>query len=183
MVYNVLVMKNYYITNIDWDTTDSVEEMDVIELPTEVLIQAEDEDSIADALSDEYGFCVNSFDYDILGIKTIRRLVKEGILYFDFSADAEEDKKWLEEHGDTYTEDYSYNKVEEIVSISDDDFARREFPRKSHDGCLIFNAENVDYMITKCNKIVITGTNTFKIKDNGYRPGDYWNMAIRKDFV
>ena len=175
-------MKNYYITNINWDTTDSVEEIDEIILPSELLIEAEDEESIADALSDKYGFCVNSFDSEYLGIKTIRKMIKQGILYFDFSEDAEEDKKFLEEHGEEYTEDYSYNKVEELVHISDDSFLRSEFPRKSHDNCYSLNAENVDYCVFKGTNFLITGENTFMIKDCAFRSGDYWNMAIRRDF-
>lgn len=64
-----------YCYNIDWDT----DEEDVCELPESVLLTLEDEydvddyceykengdedDFIADKLSDEYGFCVNSFEY------------------------------------------------------------------------------------------------------------------------
>lgn len=51
-------MKKYNVFDIDWDV-DDIEDADL--LPTEVIIEAEDEDEIADALSDEYGFCVNSF--------------------------------------------------------------------------------------------------------------------------
>ena len=46
--------------NIKWDTDN-----EVIDLPTEVNIpEGYDEDEVADYLSDEYGFCVFSFDID-----------------------------------------------------------------------------------------------------------------------
>lgn len=54
-------MVKYKVTNIDWDV-DEIE--DLKDLPTTCIIDAEDEDDIADALSDEYGFCVNGFSID-----------------------------------------------------------------------------------------------------------------------
>lgn len=51
----------YKITDIDW-CVDNEEDLD--NLPTETTIEANDEDCIADALSDEYGFLVNSFNID-----------------------------------------------------------------------------------------------------------------------
>ena len=172
-------MKNYYISNIKWDTTDSVEEIDEIILPSELLIEAEDEDSIADALSDKHGFCVESFDYAPLNITTLRKLIKNKKLYFDFTADADDDKKWLEEHGDTYDIEYSYNLVEEMTQIGDDTDMRTEFPRKRYDGSYILNAPDVDYLLFKGTKFKITGDNTFTIKDIGYYDGCDRIMAIR----
>lgn len=52
----------FYVTNIDWDIDDfDYDEEDELNLPSETMVECEDEDFIADALSDEYGFCVNSF--------------------------------------------------------------------------------------------------------------------------
>lgn len=51
-------MSKYKVSNIDWDV-DDVEDLD--NLPTTCVIDAIDEDDIADALSDKYGFCVNGF--------------------------------------------------------------------------------------------------------------------------
>ena len=51
-------MKNYKVTDIKWCVDDP---MDLETLPTEVTISAEDEDMIADELSDTYGFLVESF--------------------------------------------------------------------------------------------------------------------------
>ena len=65
--------------NIEWDTDDEDEEYILPSLPESVVIELEDEDDIeewyehkedgdeddflSDKLSDEYGFCVNSFEY------------------------------------------------------------------------------------------------------------------------
>ena len=54
---------NFY--NIDWDT-DGEE----IELPTDIILTVDEDFEIdlegADLLSDEYGFCVNSFSFQEL---------------------------------------------------------------------------------------------------------------------
>lgn len=51
-------MSKYKVSNIDWDV-DNIEDLNY--LPTICVIEAIDEDDIADALSDKYGFCVNGF--------------------------------------------------------------------------------------------------------------------------
>ena len=51
-------MNNYNVFDIDWDVDY---EDDLEDLPTEVVIGADGEEEIADALSDKYGFCVNRF--------------------------------------------------------------------------------------------------------------------------
>lgn len=54
---------NFY--NIDWDT-DGEE----IDLPTDVILTVDEDIDVflegADLLSDEYGFCVNSFSFQEL---------------------------------------------------------------------------------------------------------------------
>ena len=45
---------------IDWDTDG-----EDVELPQIVDIEVEDEDEIADALSDKYGWCICWLDYDV----------------------------------------------------------------------------------------------------------------------
>lgn len=48
-------------------TQEDIErEIEVIKesLPTEVVMEVDDEDEIADKLSDEYGWLVESFEYD-----------------------------------------------------------------------------------------------------------------------
>lgn len=51
-------MTKYIVSNIDWDVNSAE---DLNDLPTTCIIDAFDEDDIADALSDKYGFCVNGF--------------------------------------------------------------------------------------------------------------------------
>ena len=51
----------YKVNDIEW-CVDDIEDLDY--LPNETEIDAEDEDSIADALSDKYCFLVNSFSLD-----------------------------------------------------------------------------------------------------------------------
>lgn len=80
-------MKNYYVHSIAWDTDNAG-----VELPTEVLINSE-EQNIADALSDQFGYCVSSFKYETLDVRTLRNLVKAGRLFYDFRADREEEKE------------------------------------------------------------------------------------------
>lgn len=48
------------VTNIDWDTDGE----DVDDLPNSLIFEFEDEEYIADVLSDHYGWCINSFDYE-----------------------------------------------------------------------------------------------------------------------
>ena len=48
-------MKQFKCTYIEWDTEDGGEQVD---LPTSTTIEAENEEDIADALSDKYGWCV-----------------------------------------------------------------------------------------------------------------------------
>lgn len=48
------------IKNIDWETDG-----EVVDLPTEVELSDDiDEENIADELSDEYGWLVNSFEIE-----------------------------------------------------------------------------------------------------------------------
>ena len=54
-----------YITDIDWDTDG--ENKDELGLPDVVVVTDDiDEDEIADMLSDDYGFCVNSFSIEVV---------------------------------------------------------------------------------------------------------------------
>lgn len=47
----------YEVTNIKWDTDGAR-----VKLPKNAIVEAEDEDEIADILSDEYGFCIYSLE-------------------------------------------------------------------------------------------------------------------------
>jgi hypothetical protein len=59
--------------DIDWDISDSCDELaavDAPELPTEVTLEVKDDADLdeegANLLSDKFGFCVNSLNYEIL---------------------------------------------------------------------------------------------------------------------
>ena len=57
----------YHVFNISWDIEDSIDENnaeEILDLPIDLIINVDDEDEIADALSDYYGYCVYSFDYN-----------------------------------------------------------------------------------------------------------------------
>jgi hypothetical protein len=56
-------------SHIDWDTSDDeCDDDDVPVLPKEVTVQVDDNTNVdlegADILSDQFGFCVNSFSWD-----------------------------------------------------------------------------------------------------------------------
>jgi len=60
--------KKYHCWDIDWDTLDDDGMPMPISVPTEFDVEidgdaADIEDAIADALSDEVGYCVNGFRY------------------------------------------------------------------------------------------------------------------------
>lgn len=49
----------YHVTHIDWDTDGE----DVEDLPTEAFVECDDEEEIADTLSEHFGWCINTFQY------------------------------------------------------------------------------------------------------------------------
>jgi hypothetical protein len=53
----------FNVTDIKWDTEsgDVVYTAEELELPLETIIEADDEDGVADALSDKFNFCIHSF--------------------------------------------------------------------------------------------------------------------------
>ena len=62
-------MKTFQVTNIDWciepedcDNNAQVANEILATLPTECEVECEDEDMIADTLSDTYGYLVNSYN-------------------------------------------------------------------------------------------------------------------------
>ena len=50
-------MKRFSVCGIDWDCFADPSHYD---LPTDAIVECEDEDMVADTLSDEYGWCINS---------------------------------------------------------------------------------------------------------------------------
>lgn len=97
----------YQISNIEWDATKR--EIRVNKLPRNCEIEADSPDEIADALSDEYGFCVKGFVKEEPDIKTQIK----GVLRRYFEYDPETDEKNAE-----YDEDFSaQDAIDEILRI------------------------------------------------------------------
>ena len=60
-------MKKFHVTNIKYDLCDSEGELspeEAVLLPTTLDVWCDDEDEIADAISDETGWLVESFDIE-----------------------------------------------------------------------------------------------------------------------
>lgn len=60
-----IAMQLFKAHNIRWDCADEDDESQnaqTLHLPTEAYVFAEDEDAVADALSDRYGWCVEGLD-------------------------------------------------------------------------------------------------------------------------
>ena len=53
-------MRLFHATDILWDTDNELQEG--LGLPSSAYVHAEDEDDIADALSDELGYCIKSLN-------------------------------------------------------------------------------------------------------------------------
>lgn len=51
-------MRSFFVSEIVWET-DGV----AVRLPREVVVECEDDDDIADALSDRYGWLVSDFQF------------------------------------------------------------------------------------------------------------------------
>lgn len=52
-------MNTYNVSNIVWDTDGQA-----VDLPANAIVECDDEDEIAETLTDAYGWCVISFNYD-----------------------------------------------------------------------------------------------------------------------
>ena len=59
-----LVRMTIKTSKIDWDTDGDKEVFN--KLPQRVILQADDEDGIADELSEMYGWCVLGLDFEII---------------------------------------------------------------------------------------------------------------------
>lgn len=53
-------MRLFYVHKIEWDVDPNEGLQEGLGLPSNAYVHAEDEDSIADALSDHYDWCVRS---------------------------------------------------------------------------------------------------------------------------
>ena len=109
-------------------------------------------------------------------LKHLKHLIHKGKLYFDFSKDAEEDKKFYEVHGDEWKEEYSYNKVGSIESDYASDFGKDEsdsyFVMEDDEGLVDpcrFNIREIEYV----------DETHFDVIDRGWHDGDKRRFALR----
>ena len=58
-----------HTVSIDWDTDGDKKMFD--KLPQRVILSVDDEDEIADTLSDMYGWCIFGLAYNIVGRKSV----------------------------------------------------------------------------------------------------------------
>lgn len=159
-------MKNYYVSNIIWSLDEG--DPECFNLPSECLIEAEDEYYVADALSDKYGFCVETLDAEELTIKLIKGFVNHNRLHFDFSKESDFDPE---------TED-PLNMIEEMFSISDDADLRAEFFGKKYDNSYVMTATDCDFLIFKGKNFKIDGDMSFLIKDISYNRNEMCRITI-----
>lgn len=106
----------------------------------------------------------------------LKLLIRKGKLYFDFSKDAEEDKKFYEEHNDEWKEEYSYNKVGSIESDYDSDFGKDE-----SDSYFVLDDDEglVDPCRFDIKEIEYVDETHFDVIDRGLHPGDKRRFALR----
>lgn len=171
-------MKNFYIYDIEWDT-DGVDQNEY-NLPSRMLLECEDADDIADALSDTYGFCVETFNYDNLNLTTLRKLVKNKSLFFDFREEREEDKIECEKVGEEWKNEYSFYVITSITDKYQHSWINNQFQGRKYEGIYVMSAEdgNVDPLLFKKKDIKIVDANTLKIKDIGFHPNDWRHFTI-----
>lgn len=108
--------------------------------------------------------------------KHLMMLIQKGMLYFDFSDNAEEDKQFYEEHGDTWDESYSYNKVDSMDDDWDAYYAQEEgdafFHLNDDEGC-------VDPCRFDIRELIYVDETRINLIDRGCYDGDIRKLIIR----
>jgi hypothetical protein len=108
--------------------------------------------------------------------KHIKHLIRKGKLFFDFSKDAEEDKKFYEENNDEWKDEYSYNKV----SICDSDYDS-EFGENEADAFFVMEDDEgaVDPCRFDIREIIYVDETHFDVIDRGCHAGIKCRFIIR----
>lgn len=112
--------------------------------------------------------------------KELRNLIKSGKLYFDFSANKEEDMKDYIENGYKWKDEYSYYKISEIVSKYDHElFRTRALDRRYHN-CYILEEEDgcVDYFLFRIKDVKRIDENHFEVADIDNKE-NVFRLAVR----
>lgn len=111
-----------------------------------------------------------------LEYKHIKHLIRKGKLFFDFTKDAEEDKKFYEEHNDEWKDEYSFNKV----GICDSDYDS-EFGHDEADA--FFVMEDDEGLVDPCRfdirEIIYVDETHFDVIDRGCHSGEKQRFIIR----
>ena len=123
----------------------------------------------------DYTF-TNDPDMPRLEYKHIKHLIRKGKLFFDFSKDAEEDKKFYEEHNDEWKDEYSYNKVGVCDKDCDSQFGEGEDEA-------FFVMEDDEGLVDPCRfdirEIIYVDETHFDVIDRGCHSGDKRRFALR----
>lgn len=170
--------KVYYIKSIEWDTEDIYLEEDIksLGLPSSFFIEAESEEELVDNISDEYGYCVEKLDYEVVNIPFLRKMVKEKRLCFDFSE--EEDFNEDEEEAQIEVSNFFDISYSSRMSDCEIDY-RAKFPDKKHNGSFVIEAPDVDTCIFKKNTIKFHSEDKIAVTDIGYHEGDIRLLSLK----
>ncbi len=114
-------------------------------------------------------------DFPTLTIKHFKALIRKGKLYFDFTDNWEEDKKFYEDNGEKWDESYSYNKVGDIETDYESNFGE-----SAGDMFFVLNDDEgyVDYCRFDIRKIEYVDETHFDVIDEGCHKGDKRRFAI-----
>jgi hypothetical protein len=108
--------------------------------------------------------------------KHIKHLIRKGKLFFDFTKDAEEDKKFYEEHNDEWKDEYSFNKVGVCDKDCDSQFGEGEDEA-------FFVMEDDEGLVDPCRfdirEIIYVDETHFDVIDRGCHDGDKRRFALR----
>lgn len=108
--------------------------------------------------------------------KHIKYLIRKGKLFFDFSKNAEEDRKFYEEHNDEWKDEYSFNKVETCDKDCDSRFGEGEDDA-------FYVMEDDEGMVDPCRfdirEIIYVDESHFDVIDRGCYNGEKRRFVIR----
>lgn len=108
--------------------------------------------------------------------KHIKHLIRKGKLFFDFTENKEEDKKFYEEHNDEWKDEYSFNKVSVCDKDCDSEFGENE-------GEAFFVMEDDEGLVDPCRfdirEIIYVDETHFDVIDRGCHDGKKRKFVIR----
>ena len=118
----------------------------------------------------------NESDTPRFEYKHIKQLIRKGKLFFDFTENREEDKKFYEEHNDEWKDEYSFNKVSVCDSDYDSEFGESEDEA-------FFVMEDDEGLVDPCRfdirEIIYVDETHFDVIDRGCHDGKKRRFVIR----